>query len=173
MGSLTCPIIKRSLIPPRSGKTRPLGRCLLALFLGLFFFTTLATQASVGEVGMDRATLLTVMGEPNSSMGRGQREILSYEGYRVILENGIVTAIDEVERTPPPPPAPRPSAPRESASTPTERPSATPAQRNRVAEWHHSFEQAKAVAGRENLPIFAFFTGSDWCPPCMEFMPTD
>ena len=35
-------------------------------------------------------------------------------------------------------------------------------------EWQTDFEQAKAIAAKENLPIILVFQGSDWCAPCMK-----
>lgn len=32
--------------------------------------------------------------------------------------------------------------------------------------WHTDLDQAKAVAQKENKPLFLFFTGSDWCSWC-------
>ncbi len=34
-------------------------------------------------------------------------------------------------------------------------------------EWHTDFEKARKIATEENKPIFAFFTGSDWCGWCI------
>ena len=34
-------------------------------------------------------------------------------------------------------------------------------------EWHTKLEQAHALSIKNNKPIFAFFTGSDWCGWCM------
>jgi thioredoxin-related protein len=32
--------------------------------------------------------------------------------------------------------------------------------------WYLNYDEAKAVAKKENKPIVILFTGSDWCPPC-------
>jgi len=37
-----------------------------------------------------------------------------------------------------------------------------------AAEWSDNFESAKAKAIEKNLPIFALFTGTDWCPWCVK-----
>ena len=39
---------------------------------------------------------------------------------------------------------------------------------NKVADakWFTDFKEAKKQAAKEERPIFLFFTGSDWCPPC-------
>jgi protein disulfide-isomerase len=36
------------------------------------------------------------------------------------------------------------------------------------AQWTDNFDQAKAKAIEKNVPIFALFTGSDWCPWCVK-----
>ena len=33
-------------------------------------------------------------------------------------------------------------------------------------QWHTSFEEAVTICQTSDLPIVAFFTGSDWCPHC-------
>lgn len=35
--------------------------------------------------------------------------------------------------------------------------------------WFTSYTKAAETAKEKNLPIFVFFTGSDWCPVCKEF----
>jgi thioredoxin-related protein len=34
--------------------------------------------------------------------------------------------------------------------------------------WLTDFEQAKALAAEKNRPVLLNFTGSDWCPPCIQ-----
>ncbi|MBD81033.1 MAG: thioredoxin family protein [Crocinitomicaceae bacterium] len=34
-------------------------------------------------------------------------------------------------------------------------------------EWHVKLQEAQAISKKTNKPIFAFFTGSDWCGWCM------
>ncbi len=36
------------------------------------------------------------------------------------------------------------------------------------ARWVTSFQQAKQLSAQKGLPIFAVFTGSDWCPYCIK-----
>lgn len=38
--------------------------------------------------------------------------------------------------------------------------------RPRRADWHDDPEKAFAEAKALGLPVYVFFTGSDWCPPC-------
>ncbi len=35
-------------------------------------------------------------------------------------------------------------------------------------EWRYDFEEAKIVAQEKDQRIVLFFTGSDWCPPCIK-----
>ena len=44
-------------------------------------------------------------------------------------------------------------------------PSPEPAH-NHDLKWHTSFDEASALSRKEGKPIFAFFTGSDWCGWC-------
>ncbi len=37
------------------------------------------------------------------------------------------------------------------------------------AAWLTDMEQAIAIAKKENKHLFMFYTGSDWCPPCIKF----
>lgn len=34
--------------------------------------------------------------------------------------------------------------------------------------WVNDFEEAKSIASQEDQNIILFFTGSDWCPPCIK-----
>ena len=45
-------------------------------------------------------------------------------------------------------------------------PSPEPAH-NHDLKWHTSFDEASALSRKEGKPIFAFFTGSDWCGWCI------
>lgn len=35
-------------------------------------------------------------------------------------------------------------------------------------EWKYDIEEAKTLADKNNQNIVLFFTGSDWCPPCIK-----
>lgn len=35
------------------------------------------------------------------------------------------------------------------------------------ANWLTDFKKAREIAKKENKPIFMWFTGSTWCPPCI------
>ena len=34
------------------------------------------------------------------------------------------------------------------------------------AKWYNDFEKAGKISVENKKPLFVFFTGSDWCPPC-------
>src|SRR5690606_2750379 len=36
------------------------------------------------------------------------------------------------------------------------------------AQWSEDYPSALASARETNQPVFLLFTGSDWCPPCMQ-----
>ncbi len=41
------------------------------------------------------------------------------------------------------------------------------AQDHKDSFWLYDFEQAKEISKKEGKPIFMYFSGSDWCRPCM------
>ena len=43
-----------------------------------------------------------------------------------------------------------------------------PASVENKLEWHTSFDEANTLSKASHKPIFAFFTGSDWCGWCMK-----
>ncbi|MFM1851442.1 MAG: hypothetical protein RIS54_1126 [Verrucomicrobiota bacterium] len=124
-------------------------------------------------LGDSRDAVIAELGEPESHMASGRREFLNYADGRVMLIDGKVrewrgkltrsdaaapTAAREATTTA----APAPPAPAMSDPAPAIAP-------RRTALWHMSLEQAQAVAKEKNKLILAFFTGSDWCPPCQTF----
>lgn len=34
-------------------------------------------------------------------------------------------------------------------------------------DWHTNLEEAEKISQQTNKPILMYFTGSDWCPPCV------
>lgn len=34
-------------------------------------------------------------------------------------------------------------------------------------DWHTNLEEAEKISQKTNKPILMYFTGSDWCPPCV------
>lgn len=42
---------------------------------------------------------------------------------------------------------------------------------NKIAiNWEESFTEAKEIAKQTNKPILIYFTGSDWCGPCIKWI---
>jgi len=136
-----------------------------------------AALAGIGEpglmadepgVGSTRDEVITRYGQPRAVLSAGAREILTYPAGRVVLEGGRVTRM-ELPRIPsapasvqaPPSPAPSPAAP---APAPAARPA--PVARD---VWLTDFAEAQAEASASRRRILALFTGSDWCPACIEF----
>lgn len=37
-----------------------------------------------------------------------------------------------------------------------------------AAEWMTNYNEALALAAKQDRPVLLDFTGSDWCPPCMK-----
>lgn len=46
--------------------------------------------------------------------------------------------------------------------------SALAAEKTEALSWHDDLEKAQAQAQKEQKPILALFTGSDWCPYCVD-----
>jgi protein disulfide-isomerase len=127
----------------------------------------LAAAEARGElgVGSTRDDVIAALGQPRAVLSAGAREILTYAGGRVILENGVVARLDGVA-LPPAEPAARPTPlPATPAAPPA---SAAPAARAEDP-WRTDFAQAQAEAAASKRRILALFTGSDWCPACREF----
>ncbi len=38
----------------------------------------------------------------------------------------------------------------------------------KAQDWKYDFEEAKKIAQEKDQRILLFFTGSDWCPPCIK-----
>lgn len=134
------------------------------LLVGLLLFP-LALLAV--ETGDSKHQVLSELGPPSSTIGIGDREILTYGAGKVVLTAGKVSAIEgELSVAAPSAPAPKVSAPRPTPTTKTPPP---PAAGSRTAHWYTDLAQAKAAAEKSNKRILALFTGSDWCPPCQQF----
>ncbi len=116
-------------------------------------------------IGSSRDEVIARYGPPRATMSAGTREILTFASGRVILENGRVTRMDTpragaAEQPPPRARAPAPVAPAPPAARPP------PAERE---PWLTDFTAAQAEAAASHRRILALFTGSDWCPACIEF----
>lgn len=60
-----------------------------------------------------------------------------------------------------------PDAAQDASAEPTDQSDAAPAKAQADA-WLTDFEEAKALSRDSGRPILANFTGSDWCPPCIQ-----
>ena len=144
----------RSLLRPK---------LLAALLLGA---GSLSLGAADPGVGSTRAEVIALYGPPRATLSGGSREILTYPSGRVVLENGVVTKFELPAPAVPgvivvPHAAPPPEKPAAAAPAP-----AAPAERD---AWLTDYAEAKAQAAASRRRILALFTGSDWCPACMEF----
>ncbi|MDB4474240.1 thioredoxin family protein [Opitutaceae bacterium] len=119
------------------------------------------------ETGDIKHQVLSELGPPRSTIGIGDREILTYGSGKVVLTAGKVTSVEgDLSASTPSTPAPKVSAPR---STPSAKTPPKPTAVSRTAHWYADLAQAKAAAEKSNKRILALFTGSDWCPPCQQF----
>lgn len=133
------------------------------LFLALLLLMP-ATAGAV-RVGDTKAEVLTELGKPTATLGAGNREFLSYEGGRIELTDGVVTAFRGKFQQLPVPTDPAPSDPAEEPA-PEEETSAAPFTRGL---WFTDFQEALEEAENADKRVLALFTGSDWCPPCQKF----
>ena len=119
------------------------------------------------EIGATKHEVLTELGQPRSTIGIGEREILTYTTGKVILTAGVVSATEgSLSSNPPPSESPTIS---ESRPATTPKAPSRPVTPNRSAHWFTNLDQAKAAAAKSNKRVLALFTGSDWCPPCKQF----
>lgn len=119
------------------------------------------------EVGDPKNQVLSELGPPRSTIGIGDREILTYGSGKVVLISGKVSAVKGALTAS----APNASTPKVAASqpTPTKPTSTKPVSRSQKAHWYTKLAHAKTAAARSNKRVLALFTGSDWCPPCQKF----
>jgi len=127
---------------------------------------TISLQAEITH-GSSRDEVVAELGAPRGTTKAGRREILSYPGGRVVLEDGRVTEMTLSAGAP----AAAPSAPVVAAdrSQALAQVMATPAPQRANDPWLLDFEAAKVLAAKENKRILILFTGTDWCGPCQEF----
>lgn len=129
--------------------------------VGMFCAAGLSAAVTLGST---RDEVVAAYGQPKGVTQAGTREILIYANGRVILEDGQVVRLDMKASASPAPSvsaqAAAPTAPAPAARVET--PAAAP-------DWLTDFEAAKAEAAAKKKRILALFTGSDWCPACMDF----
>ncbi len=122
---------------------------------------TLAAQDI--RVGSSRDDVIAAYGTPRAVLSAGSREILTYVDGRVILTDGLVSKLELPTKAKRAPPAPVAPAPVVAAAIP--QPPQAPAR----DVWLTSYAEAQAEAAASKRRILALFTGSDWCPACMDF----
>jgi thiol-disulfide isomerase/thioredoxin len=135
-----------------------------------------ATTAFALQVGDTREAVIAEMGEPQSKMSVGKREILNFATGRVEITNGTVSEYRGKFAKPTAPVADETSAPVAPAAPLAQIAAAEPgpqqlhrASRQRTAKWYTDIAEAQAAATKENKRILALFTGTDWCGPCQQF----
>ncbi len=118
------------------------------------------------HVGSTRDEVIAVYGLPRAELSAGSREILTYADGRVILMDGLVSKLELPPKSRPPAPvaAAVPAAPAPVVAAP---PRAVEAPARDV--WLTSYAEAQAEAAASKRRVLALFTGSDWCPACMDF----
>ncbi|MEO7412347.1 MAG: thioredoxin family protein [Opitutaceae bacterium] len=159
--------------------------------LGLWPSVFLAAELGVGS---SRAEVVAQLGTPKSKLSAGEREILSYPSGRIVLADGKVVSIDWKGPLPSPvqapaapaiasavppvstrtlPPENSAAAPVLSAAAQVAPPVSAPTKAPQAAAardvWFTDFTAAQAEAAATNRRLLVLFTGTDWCPPCIEF----
>src|ERR1051326_1090377 len=143
-------------------------KCLVAAYACLL--SAVGVHAELG-IGSTRDEVIAQLGVPKSKLGANGREIFGYPGGRITLIDGQGASIDW-----------KGEMPKQPASSPTAAPSATPTaavaapapvptvKRAAPSEaWFTDFSAAQAEAEKSRRRLLVLFTGSDWCPACMEF----
>lgn len=157
----------------------------MRFWVTLVFVWLASTLCAELTVGSTRDEVIAEFGPPRGTTKAGTKEILSYPGGRVVLEDGRVT---DSTLTGAPAPAPMVSSPATPSpalvtpAAPLSAPAAMALKSQALAEitepanrkpaidpWLLDFEAAKLAAARGQKRILVLFTGTDWCPPCQEF----
>jgi thiol-disulfide isomerase/thioredoxin len=144
-----------------------------ALFVALFVLPLAIFAADVTDVavGTAREEVVAQLGAPKSKLSAGGREIFNYPQGRVVFVGGKVVNVERIE-TPVPAPAsadvPLPSPARAVTTAPKVAPVAKKNTAGRGV-WFTDFSAAQAEAVGTNRRMLVLFTGTDWCPPCIEF----
>jgi hypothetical protein len=156
-------------------KSRPLTLfCLLIAGASAIF----ADELGVGSM---RDEVLAQLGNPKSKLSANGREILGYPNGRITLIDGKVASIDWKGALPMNPPAlvggvnrstPNATGAATTLANPPAPPVATAAFTKPAAPreaWTTDFAAAQAEAEKSKRRLLVLFTGSDWCPACMQF----
>jgi hypothetical protein len=162
---------RQNLLGPRPGAAQ--SAAVRSLIRGGLRFAVLTVglaatlAAGVIRVGSTRDEVIAAYGPPRAVLSAGTREILTYENGRVILTDGLVSKLEMPPRTLPAAPAPVVPAPATPAPVAAAAPRAVEAPARDV--WLTSYAEAQAEAAASKRRVLALFTGSDWCPACIEF----
>lgn len=125
------------------------------------------------KLGDPREAVVAELGAPSGSSQIGTKEVLFYPQGRVVLRDGRLEEIsEELQAGRAARAATESAGPTQPAKTPPPAPSppaAAPAPKVDPRKWMVNYEAARARARAEGKPVLALFTGTDWCPPCVEF----
>jgi hypothetical protein len=129
----------------------------------------LAHVSSAAEIGIGatRDEVIAQLGAPKSKINAGKREVLGYANGRVTLVEGKVTGVDWNPNGPASPPAAPPTVSRPAPAPKKSGLAARSAARAEV--WTTDFAAAQAEAAASGRRLLVLFTGSDWCPSCIQF----
>jgi len=144
-----------------------IARPLLGFFLLFCLGTSLCAGVSVGDT---RAQVREKLGDPRGVARTGNVESLMYDEVRITLRDGYVVEIykqtAEVKNASTQKDIPEAVEEIYSETVEEEAPQAAP------RGWLLDYREASELARQSKLPIFALFTGSDWCPPCIQYQNT-
>jgi thiol-disulfide isomerase/thioredoxin len=147
----------------------PIVKCALLACLCLLPAALLRAELGVGST---REEVMAELGAPKSKMGAGGKEIFSYPKGRIVFADGKVVSI-EWKGPVPAAPAPAKAAPQSAPPPAPAKPAPAPAKAPTAAlsreAWLTDFAAAQAEATATKRRLLVLFTGSDWCPPCIEF----
>lgn len=131
----------------------------------VLFLLSAASLLAV-RVGDTKAQVLAELGKPTATLAAGNREFLSYEGGRIELTDGVVSAFRGSFQQVPAPSAPPEVKGEEAKPAPDPQVPTTPYARG---HWFTDFSEALEEAENTDKRVLALFTGTDWCPPCQKF----
>lgn len=140
------------------------------MYPALVFLLLVGLLTAEVSPGDNRAQVEDVLGKPQGVARTGNVESLMYDNVRVTLRDGVVVEVLEMAD---PVEVKQTSA---EAVPETERITAPESKKSPTADlpygWFTDYQEAVEWANKTNLPIFALFTGSDWCGPCIQFQNT-
>jgi hypothetical protein len=139
------------------------------VFAGLNLVAALVLGAAELGVGSPRDEVIAQLGAPKSKLAANGREILGYANGRITLVDGKVAEI-AWKGTLPAASVPVAATPVAVARPSVPAASITPVPRSGPRDvWFTDFAAAQAEAVASKRRLLVLFTGSDWCPACIEF----